>query len=248
MAVVRERIVAVTGAASGIGRATAAAFAATGALVVASDVAASGLDETAALVRAAGHRCEAVVANVARRSDVDAIVDACLGWGGLDVMVANAGVSLDRLFLDVTEQDLDTTFAVNLKGVFFCGQAAALAMIELGRGGSIINVASIYGEMAAEGCSAYGASKGGVKMLTKVMALELGEHGIRVNAVGPGFIRTAMNPMDDAGQVREIERTIPQGRVGSPDDVADVITWLASDGARYVHGQTMYVDGGWTAQ
>ena len=248
MGTLQGKIVAVTGAGGGIGRATALAFAVAGARVVVSDVARAGLDETVGLVHAAGHTCEGVVADVTRRSDVDLLVSICLQQGGLDVMVANAGVSLDRAFLDVTEQDLDTTFAVNLKGAFFCGQAAARAMIDLGHGGAIVNVASIYGEMAAEGCAAYGASKGGVIMLTKVMALELGRYGIHVNAVGPGFIRTAMNPMDDPGQVRRIESAIPLGRVGTPEDIADVITWLASDEARYVDGQTVFVDGGWIAQ
>jgi len=242
------KVVAVTGAASGIGRATAVAFAAAGARVVVSDVVAGGLDETAALIRDAGHECDAVIVDVAKRADVDRLAAACLEQGGLDVMVANAGVSLDRPFLGVTEQDLDATFAVNLKGVFFCGQAAARAMIDVGHGGSIINVASIYGEAAAEGCAAYAASKGGVRMLTKVMALELGPHGIRVNAVAPGFIRTAMNPMDDPEEERRIAETVPTGRVGTPDDIADVVVWLASDEARYVDGQTLFVDGGWIGQ
>ena len=131
-----------------------AAFANAGALVVASDVALRGLEETAALIRTHGHRCETVVADTSQMSDVDALVDRCLQLGGLAVMVANAGVSLDHAFVDVTEHDLDATFAVNLKGVVFSGQAAARAMIGLGHGGSIINVASIYSEMAAEGCSA----------------------------------------------------------------------------------------------
>ena len=241
-------VVAVTGAGSGIGRATAAAFAAAGARVVASDIVEESLRETAALIADAGHECTVVVVDVARRADVDHLVETCLGLGGLDAMVANAGVSLDRAFLDVTEQDLDTTFAVNLKGVFFCGQAAARAMIASGRGGCIVNVGSIYGDNAAAGCAAYAASKGGVKTLTKVMALELGQYGIRVNAVAPGFIRTAMNPMDDPEEERRIARTVPLGRVGGPDDIADVICWLASDGARYVDGQTVFVDGGWIGQ
>jgi len=244
----RGKVVAVTGAGSGIGRATAAAFAAAGARVVASDVVPAKLEQTAGLLRAAGYECHAVVADVARRADVDRLVEACVGAGGLDVMVANAGVSRDRPFLDVTEEDLDTTLAVNLKGVFFCGQAAARAMIDQGRGGSIVNVASIYGERAAEGCSAYCTSKGGVRMLTKAMALELGPHGIRVNAVAPGFIRTAMNPMADPEEERRFAADVPLGRVEGPEVIADVIAWLASDGARYVDGETVFVDGGWVAR
>jgi NAD(P)-dependent dehydrogenase (short-subunit alcohol dehydrogenase family) len=241
-------VVAVTGAASGIGRATAAAFAAAGARVVASDVAEAGLRETVALIADRGHACLPVVADVARRADVDRLVAACLELGALDVMVANAGVSRDRAFLDVTEQDLDATFAVNLKGVFFCGQAAARAMIARGPGGSIVTVGSIYGERAAEGCSAYCASKGGVRMLTKAMALELGPHGIRVNAVAPGYIRTAMNPMTDPEEERRLAAEVPLGRVEGPEVIADVIVWLASDGSRYVNGETVFVDGGWVGR
>jgi len=240
------KVAAVTGAGSGIGRATAVAFAAAGARVVASDVVTASLEETAGLIRAAGGESVTVVTDVAKRTDVDRLVEACLEFGDLDVMVANAGVSLDRPFLEVTEQDLDTTFAVNLKGVFFCGQAAARAMITAGHGGSIVTVASIYGERAAEGCSAYCASKGGVRMLTKAMALELGPHGIRVNAVAPGYIRTAMNPMADPEEARRFAAEVALGRVEGPEVIADVILWLASDGARYVDGQTVFVDGGWT--
>jgi NAD(P)-dependent dehydrogenase (short-subunit alcohol dehydrogenase family) len=246
MSGLRGKVVAVTGAGSGIGRATAAAFAVAGARVVASDVVPATLGETAALIRAAGHECVTVVTDVARRADVDRLVEVCLELGDLDVMVANAGVSRDRAFLDVTEEDLDVTLAVNLKGVVFCGQAAARAMIGKGHGGSIVTVASTYGERAAQDCSAYCASKGGVRMLTKAMALELGSHGIRVNAVAPGFIRTAMNPMEDPEEERTLAAQVPIGRVEGPDVIADVIVWLASDAARYVDGQTVFADGGWT--
>lgn len=243
-----DRVVAVTGAANGIGRATALAFAAAGAQVVVADTDAPGLTETWSEVEKLGHGGRRRLADVSRRTDIKRVIADCLSLGGLDVMVANAGVSLDRSFLEVTEEELDRTLAVNLKGVFFCGQLAARAMIQFASPGVIVNIASIYGEVAAPDCSAYSASKGGVRMLTKAMALELGPHGIRVNAVAPGFIRTAMNPMDDPAQTRALEETIPAGRVGRPEDVADVIVWLASGGARYVSGETVFVDGGWIAR
>lgn len=236
---------AVTGAAGGIGRATALALGAAGARVVVGDVKAEDLDETAAMLRDLQVTCRTEVVDVSRRDQVERLIQSCLKLGGLDVLVANAGVSPDKPFLETTEDDLDRTLAVNLKGVFFCGQLAAKAMIAGGSGGSIVNVASTYGEVAAPDCSAYCASKGGVRMLTKAMALELGRHGIRVNAVAPGFIRTAMNPLDDPDEVRRLESVIPAGRTGVPADIADVICWLASDGARYVNGETLFVDGGW---
>ena len=242
------KTVAVTGAASGIGRATALAFAAAGARVVASDVDQAGLEETSILLLAQDAECHTEVVDVSARDQVAGLIRACLDFGGLDVVVANAGIAFDTPFLDVTEDQLERTLAVNLKGVFFCGQLAAKAMIERGTGGSIVNVASTYGEVAAYECAAYCASKGGVRMLTKAMALELGPHRIRVNAVAPGFIRTGMNPLLDPQRNSELERAIPVGRIGVPEEIADVICWLASDGARYVSGETVFADGGWIVQ
>jgi glucose 1-dehydrogenase len=168
--------------------------------------------------------------------------------GGLDVMIANAGVAVDASFLETTEEELNRIIDVNLKGVFFCGQAAARAMIEGGHGGCIINTASTYAEAAAPGSSAYCATKGAVRMLTKVMALELGRQGIRVNAVAPGWIRTGMNPLEDPARNRELEASIPLGRIGTPEDIAGAMWLLASPDARYVNGDMIFVDGGWIVQ
>jgi NAD(P)-dependent dehydrogenase (short-subunit alcohol dehydrogenase family) len=241
-----ERVVVVTGAASGMGRATALRLAGAGARVVAVDVNEEGLAGTA---QTGGERIRTEVADVAERAAVDAVVErAARELGRVDGMVANAGVGLGKTFLDTTEDDLDRVFAVNLKGVFFCGQAAARAMIAGGRGGRIVNVASTYAEVTAPERTAYSASKGAVRMLTKAMALDLAPHGITVNAVGPGWIRTGMNPLDDPVRVRELEGTIPLGRIGTPEDVAGVIEFLLSDAAAYVTGTTTFVDGGWIAQ
>jgi glucose 1-dehydrogenase len=172
------------------------------------------------------------------------VARAAADFGRLDGMVANAGIVLGRSFLETTEEELDAILAVNLKGVFFCGQAAARAMIAAGNGGSIVNVASTYAEVTGPDRSAYSASKGAVRMLTKAMALDLAPHGITVNAVGPGWIRTGMNPLDDPVRVREVEDMIPLGRVGTPGDVAGVIVFLLSADAAYMTGTTTFVDGG----
>jgi NAD(P)-dependent dehydrogenase (short-subunit alcohol dehydrogenase family) len=242
----QDKVVVVTGAASGMGRATTLRLAAKGARVVAADVNEAGLAET---VRVAEGVVRAEVADVADRSAVDALVGAVTeAFGRLDGLVANAGVALGKSFLDTSEEELDAVFAVNLKGVFFCGQAAARAMIATGSGGRIVNVASTYAEVTAPERAAYSASKGAVRMLTKAMALDLAPHGITVNAVGPGWIRTGMNPLDDPESVRELEGTIPLGRIGTPEDVAGVIEFLLSDAAAYVTGTTAFVDGGWIVQ
>jgi glucose 1-dehydrogenase len=241
-----DKVAVVTGAASGMGRATALRFASKGARVVAADVNEAGLAEVSA---AAGGEVLAVTADVSDRQQVDALVQRALDrFGAVDVMVANAGIGLGSSFLDTTEADFDRVLAVNLKGVLFCGQAAARTMVAAGRGGAIVNVASTYAEVTAPERAAYSASKGGVRMLTKSMAVDLGPHGIRVNAVAPGWIRTGMNPLDDPARIAELEAAIPLGRIGTPEDVAGVIEFLASDAAAYVSGAMLFVDGAWIVQ
>jgi glucose 1-dehydrogenase len=238
-----SRVAIVTGAGSGIGRATAARLVRDGYRVVVAEI-----DEAraAAVATELGEAALPFAVDVSASTAVEALVAACLErFGGLDVMVANAGVPHGAPFLELSEDTWERVLAVNLKGVFLCGQAAARAMAAAGRPGAIVNVASTYAEVTEGGASAYSASKGGVRMLTKSMALELGPHRIRVNAVGPGWIRTGMNPLDDPDEVAQLEPTIPLQRVGLPEDVADVIAFLASEDARYVSGQTLFVDGGW---
>jgi glucose 1-dehydrogenase len=233
----------VTGAGSGMGRATAIRLASDGYRVVVADIEPG---RAAGIAAEIGEAALPFAADVSRSAAVDALVAACLRhFGRIDVMVANAGVPHGAPFLELGEATWERVLAVNLKGVFLCGQAAARAMVAAGRPGAIVNVASTYAEVTEGEAAAYSASKGGVRMLTKSMALELGPHGIRVNAVGPGWIRTGMNPLDDPAQVAQLEPTIPLQRVGLPEDVADVIAFLASDDARYVSGQTLFVDGGW---
>lgn len=241
-----ESVAIVTGAGSGIGRATALRLAADGAAVVIADVDRGTAEETRGLLALTGADVQTAVVDVSRHDQVDRLVMGTVErYGRMDIMVANAGVAIDRPFLETTEEDLDRVLSVNLKGVFFCGQAAARSMIEQGHRGHIVNVASTYAEVCAVGSSAYCASKAGVRMLTKAMALELGPLGIHVNAVAPGWVRTGMNPLDDAPEVARLESEIPLGRVGTPDDVASVVAFLVSDDAAYVSGATLFVDGAW---
>jgi NAD(P)-dependent dehydrogenase (short-subunit alcohol dehydrogenase family) len=241
-----EKVVIVTGAASGIGRAAALRFGREGAMVVVSDVAVPGMTETVDHITAHGGRAIAVEADVSSRPDVERMVATAMEtYGRVDVMIANAGVGGGQYhFLETPDEVWDRVIAVNLKGVFLCGQVAARAMVAGGHGGAIVTTASIDAEIAQDKITPYNSSKGGVRMLTKSMALELGPYGIRANAVAPGAIRTGMNRMEDPEQVRRIERAVPLRRVGLPEDVADVMVFLASDEARYITGDMIYVDGG----
>ena len=168
-------------------------------------------------------------------------------FGRLDVLVANAGIVHAAEFLDLEEKDFDRVIAVNLKGIFLAGQAAARRMVKLGNGGSIVNMSSVNAVMAIPNQVPYVVSKGGINQLTKVMALALAPHRIRVNGIGPGTILTELAKTAVLGN-REAERKIlsrtPLKRMGEPAEVAKVALFLASDESSYVTGQTIYPDGG----
>jgi len=196
-------------------------------------------------VRAAGGRAALVQADVARPASVETLVARVLGeLGGLDVLVNNAGVYPRVPFLEMRETDWDLVLDVNLKGGFFCAQAAARAMIAGGRRGAIIHMASQAIRGAVRGVH-YSASKGGVVAMTRAMALELAEHGIRVNAIAPGLTDTAQ-PRYGHGEeeLAAMASAVPLGRMAQPDDIAAVAVFLASDDARHVTGQTVHVNGG----
>jgi glucose 1-dehydrogenase len=242
------KVALVTGGAQGIGLACAEAFAREGAKVLITDVNAEAGGAALANLRAQGSRAEFISCDVSIKAQVEAAVAAAVErFGQLDILVANAGVVHAAEFLDLEEADFDRVLAVNLKGVFLCGQAAARQMVKQGLGGAIINMSSVNAVLAIPNQVPYVVSKGGVNQLTKVMALSLAPHGIRVNGIGPGTILTELAQKAVLGN-REAERKIlsrtPLGRMGEPAEIARVAAFLASEDASYLTGQTIYPDGG----
>jgi NAD(P)-dependent dehydrogenase (short-subunit alcohol dehydrogenase family) len=249
------KVAAITGAGSGIGRGAAVALAAAGARVVANDLDVEGLEETLALVREAGSEGSASVGDVRRSGDVRRLVDdATTTFGGLDVMVANAAVGLYADLEEMAEEDIDRVLDVDLKGALLCARAAIPALRARG-GGSIVFVTSVQAYATLRGCVVYGAAKAGLVAAARALAVEVGEHGIRVNAIAPGTIDTpmlardlsGMNPADAEDFLDRVRAANALGRIGTPKEVADVLVFLVSDAARYVTGTTVVADGGFLA-
>ena len=241
------KVAVITGAARGIGRACAERFLADGAKIVIADIDGAGIAKTAAEL-GARDSVRAVEADVTRRANVDKLVaTAAEAFGRLDIMVNNAGIARKQEFLEVTEQDLDAVFAVNLKGAFFGVQAAAKQMIAQGGGGVIINMSSINAILANPSVATYAISKGAMNQLTTLASVALAPHRIRVVGVGPGTILTEMvaTAIFSSAEARHtaLSRT-PMGRCGEPAEIASVTAFLASEDASYITGQTIYPDGG----
>ena len=239
----KDKVALITGAAQGIGFACAQAFSAEGARLVLTDVNADKGKKAAESLGAAFVRCD-----VSRKDQVVAAVEKAVSrYGRLDLLVANAGIVHAAEFLDLEEADFDRVLGVNLKGIFLAGQAAARQMVKQGGGGAIINMSSVNAVMAIPNQVPYVVSKGGINQLTKVMALSLAPHKIRVNGIGPGTILTELAKTAVLGN-KEAERKIlsrtPLGRMGEPVEIARVAVFLASDDASYMTGQTLYPDGG----
>lgn len=247
----KDKNAIVTGAGSGIGRAIAVGYAAEGARVVAADLNLHGAQTTADRIRSAGGQAIAVEVDVSRRPQVEAMVSAALAaYGRVHILLSAAGIGPVAHFLDLTEDEWDRVLDVNLKGLFLCGQAVARHMAQAG-GGVIINITSQLSEVAQAECAPYLASKGGGKMLTKAMAVDLAPHGIRVNALAPGLTNTGMSKMGTeearASRKRLIERHIPLGRAAEPEEMVGAAIFLASDESSYVTGASFVVDGGYLA-
>jgi len=241
----------VTGASSGIGRAVANGFGDAGATVINADVRAAPKDLDAeaptheAIEDRGGTAAVFVETDVSDPTQIESVIEAAGEFGGVDVMVNNAGVHRSAEFLDVTPEDFDFVHGVNLKGAFFGTQLAAQDMIDRGVEGTIVNTSSTTAERAEWNHSHYAATKGGIQMLTRSAALELDRHGIRVNAVAPGPIATEIRE----GWSEEARDTVGESgdlpsRAGTPADLRDAYLYLASEGASYVTGETVWVDGG----
>ena len=240
------RYAVVTAGDSGIGKATCVALARAGldvGLTWRSDEA--GAEDTAREVRAEGRRAEVRHLDLGDPATGAGVVDDLAdALGGIDVLVNNAATGASAPFLELTLADWRQVLDVDLTGAFVCGQAAARRMVAAGRGGRIVNVTSVHEHIPLDGSAPYVAAKGGLGLLTKQMALELGEHGITVNAVAPGQIATPMTDMDDVDPSSVERPNIPLGRPGDAREIAALIAFLASPGAAYATGASFVMDGG----
>ena len=243
--------VIVTGGSSGIGRAIALRFGDAGATVINADLREDPKDLDADLptheaIKDAGGRAEFVQTDVSDPTEIESVVAAAREFGGVGVMVNNAGLFVEGTFREITPEEFDQIHGVNAKGVFFGCQAAANDMIDRGEGGAIVNTASISSNLAQHGQVQYDSTKGAVRMITRGAALELAEHDIRVNAVAPGQIATEfLEGWTEEANEGDFLKPVPQGRAGHPEDVADAALFLASEGAGYTTGELLHVDGGW---
>lgn len=241
------KVAIVTGATKGIGIGCAEEMLKEGAKVVLTGRSVDLGEEAAKRISRKEGDTLFVACDVKDSSQVKNLIDTTVAhFGRLDIMVSNAGTNGKAEFLDVTEEDWDRIIDTNLKGIFLCGQYAAKQMVKQGEGGAIINMSSVMAVLGLKNQVAYSASKGGINQLTKVMSLGLVDYDIRVNAIGPGPIMTELmlRVAEDEEVMNGILRRTPAGRVGSCEEVGRVAVFLASDDASFVHGQTIYCDGG----
>lgn len=239
-----EKVAVITGASRGIGRSIALALAAQGATIVAVDMDQVSIDAVVAELQAAGGKALAVVANVTVSGDAERMIDMALeAFGRVDILVNNAGITRDGLLMRMKDEEWDSVLNVNLKGAFLCTRAAFKVMSKQ-RYGRIINIASVVGQMGNAGQANYCASKAGLIGLTKSNAREMAKRNITVNAVAPGFIATAMTDALSDKVRAELTAQIPLERLGSADDIANAVVFLASEASGYITGHVLSVNGG----
>ena len=238
------KVALVTGAGQGIGKVIAMKLAKSGATVVLNDLNMDGLKAVADEIENSGGKALPLEANVVNMDDIQAMVDKVVQeLDGIHILVNNAGITRDALLLRMTVDDWDSVLSVNLKGVFNCTKSA-LKYMSKQKEGNIISIASIVGEMGNAGQANYAASKAGVIGFTKTVAKEYAKRGIKANAIAPGFIATAMTDELSDKVKEEMMKQIPMGKLGTPEDVADAVLFLASDASSYITGQVININGG----
>ncbi len=246
----KNKTAIITGSSQGIGRGIAERFAKEGANVVINYIGNMEMaNEVLAKVESLGGRGLVVQGDVSKINDINSLFEAAIsGFGQVDILVNNAGVERHAPFWEVTEKDYDFVMNVNTKGTFFCSQAMAKHLIETKRRGKIVNISSVHEDLPFPNFTAYCVSKGGVKMLTRNLGVELGQFGINVNNIAPGAIETPINKnlLNNPMKLNYLLGQIPLKRLGQPEDVAGLAVFLASDEADYVTGSTFFVDGGLT--
>lgn len=241
------KVAFVTGAGEGIGAAVALAFAQAGYAVAVNDLDAEKAEVVAAQIESVGGLALALGGDVSDVARVRAMIRSAVDtFGRLDVAVANAGITLYGDFFDYTPESLDRVMGVNLRGTFFTAQAAARQMRNQS-GGRIVLVSSVTGHQAVKYLAAYGMTKAAIEMLAKNLVVELSPHNITINTVAPGATLTPRNLTDDVDYVANWSEVVPLGRIAAPEDIANAVLFLASDAAQFITGQTLVVDGGWTA-
>jgi NAD(P)-dependent dehydrogenase (short-subunit alcohol dehydrogenase family) len=240
------KVALVTGAQQGIGKAIALAYGREGASVVINYLDnQAAAEEIASQIRALGQRAVPIAGDVAQAADVRRMVEAGESLGGIDILVNNAGIFPRVEFLDMTESQWDEVLNVNLKGTFLCTQAVAQKLVERGRAGAVINLASSAAFRSSPRGVHYVASKAGIVGVTRATALELAPYRVRVNAIAPGTTDTAQPRYGmSEEELQAAARQVPLGRMGTPEDVADLAVFLASEEARHITGQTLHVNGG----
>ncbi len=249
----RDKVALITGASSGIGKAIATRFAAEGSHIAVNYRPDSPADSKSAHDEAAsfGPTSIAVMADVSKREDVERMIAEIIEkFGRIDIVINNAGIEIKKPFLEALDDEWDKVLAVNLFGSYLVSQVAARQMVKQGPGGKLIFISSVHEDIPFPGYTAYCASKGGVRMLMRNLAMELAQYKINVNNIAPGAIATPINQsvLADPIAMKNADSEIPWGRFGKPEEVASVAVFLASDEAEYVTGSTYYVDGGLTQQ